>query len=310
MQHLKPKMDVTIGRMKLKNPVMTASGTFGYGIEYSDVVDLEKLGAIVVKGVSLHPWEGNPPPRLVETPSGLINSIGLQNPGVERFIAEYLPALRKYNTNIIVNVCGYKIDEYAEVAERLDTAKGVSGLELNVSCPNIHKGGACLGKSPANITRLVKAARKKTKLPLIVKLPPDIFNITKLARSAEDAGADALSLINTLPAMVIDVEKRMPVLGNVTGGLSGPAIHPVALKLVRDVAQVVHIPIIGMGGITNSQDALAFLIAGASAVAAGTACFINPGVLIEIIQGIERYLIRHKISSVKELTGTLRIPEK
>lgn len=310
MQYRKSKLDVTFAGIKLKNPVITASGTLGYGIEYSDVVDLEKLGAIVVKGVSLQPWQGNPPPRLVETHSGLVNSIGLQNPGVEQFISEYLPVLRKYNTKIIVNVCGHTINEYADVADRLNTAKGVSALELNVSCPNIHKGGVCLGKSPKTIASLVKAVRKRTRLPLIVKLPPDILNITTLARSAEDAGADGLSLINTLPAMVIDVERRVPVLGNVTGGLSGPAIHPVALKLVWEVARTVHIPIIGMGGINSAQDALAFLIAGATAIAVGTACFINPHAPLEIIRGIEDYLIRHNLFSVRKLIGTLHLPEK
>lgn len=310
MRYRKPKLDVTFAGIKLKNPVITASGTFGYGIEYSDIIDLNKLGAIVVKGVSLQPWQGNPPPRLVETHSGLVNSIGLQNPGVECFISKYLPALRKYNTKIIVNVCGHTINEYADVAERLNTAKGVSALELNVSCPNIHKGGACLGKNPKAIASLVKVVRNRTRLPLIVKLPPDILNITTLAKSAEDAGADALSLINTLPAMVIDVEKRAPVLGNVTGGLSGPAIHPVALKLVWEVARTVHIPIIGMGGINNAQDALAFLIAGATAIAVGTACFMNPYAPLEVIHGIEDYLIRHNLLSVRKLIGTLHLPEE
>jgi len=299
-------MSVKIGTLKLKNPVMTASGTFGYGGEYADYVDLNKLGAIVVKGLSLKPRAGNPPPRIMETPSGMLNAVGLQNIGVHIFIEEKLPILRKYDTNVIANIYGETYDEYKKVAQKLTSAKGVHALEVNISCPNVRKGGLSFGadlKSAAAVTRKVKEV---TDLPVIVKLTPNVTDITAIAAAVEKAGADAISLINTLTGMSVDIFTRRPHLKNVTGGLSGPAIKPVALRMVWQVLQKISIPVIGIGGIMNAEDALEFLILGTKAVQIGTANFINPQATIEIIGGIERYMELNGIKNISKLIGTFR----
>ncbi|HNQ19109.1 MAG TPA: dihydroorotate dehydrogenase [Smithellaceae bacterium] len=299
-------MSVKIGTLKLKNPVMTASGTFGYGGEYADYVDLNKLGAIVVKGLSLKPRAGNPPPRIMETPSGMLNAVGLQNIGVDTFIEEKLPILRKYDTNVIANIYGETYDEYKKVAQKLTSAKGVHALEVNISCPNVRKGGLSFGadlKSAAAVTRKVKEV---TDLPVIVKLTPNVTDITAIAAAVEKAGADAISLINTLTGMSVDIFTRRPHLKNVTGGLSGPAIKPVALRMVWQVLQKISIPVIGIGGIMNAEDALEFLILGTKAVQIGTANFINPQATIEIIGGIERYMELNGIKNISKLIGTFR----
>lgn len=302
-------MEVVVGGIRMKNPVMVASGTFGYGAEYADLVDINRLGAVVVKGISLEPCEGNPPPRLVEVTGGLVNAIGLQGPGVEKFIKEHMPFLRQFDVPVIVNIWGRTIKEYAEVAARFDGVQGVSGLELNISCPNIKEGGMAFGTDPKITGEVITSARKKTKLPLIPKLSPAVSDIAMFARVAEESGADAVSLINTLPAMVIDVETRRPVLANAVGGLSGPAIHPVAVKLVWEAAKVVNIPVIGMGGITGAGEALEFIIAGAAAVAVGTATFTDPMTALKVIDGIEDYLRKHGVGDVNELVGTIEIDE-
>lgn len=304
----KPDLTTQLGSLHLRNPVLVASGTFGLGSEYSKVVDLRKLGAVVVKGISLHPWEGNPPPRLVEVPSGLVNAIGLQNPGVDAFVRGHLPFLVGTGVPVIVNIWGRSEEEYAEVAARLDGVPGVSGIEINASCPNIREGGASFGTDAARLTRVVAAVRARTRLWIMPKLPPNVPRISDLARAAQDHGADAISLINSVPAMVIDVERRRPALGNVVGGLTGPAIHPVAVRLVWEAASAVSIPVVGMGGVTEAVHALELLIAGASAVAVGTAIFGEPTAPLRILQGITNYLQRHKIPRVSGLVGTLRMP--
>jgi len=289
----------------MKNPVMVASGTFGYGPEYADLVDLNRLGAIVVKGIS--PWatNGNPPPRTYETASGLINAIGLQNPGMEGFVREYMPFLRTYDVPVIVNIWGKTIEDYAAVAEHLDAVDGVAGLEVNVSCPNIKEGSGVFGSDPEMFKRVITAVREKTKLPVIPKLAPDIANIRTYAVAAETCGADAISLINSIPAMAVDVETRRPVLGNKTGGLSGPAIRPIAVKMVWEAARAVKIPVIGIGGISSARDALEFIIAGAHAVAIGTANFTQPSTAIEVVDGITEYLERHQIDQFNTLVGSM-----
>jgi len=299
-------MAVEIGSLKLKNPVMTASGTFGYGEEYADYVDLNRLGCIVVKGLSLKPRLGNPPPRIMETASGMINAVGLQNVGVDVFIEEKLPFLRRYDVAVIANIYGESTLEYAQVAKKLSQVQGIHALEINVSCPNVKKGGLSFGSDPkaaAEVTRRVKA---ETNLPVIVKLTPNVTDITVVAQAVEKAGADAVSLINTITGMSIDLQTRTPHLKNITGGLSGPAIKPVALRMVWQVAQKVSIPVIGIGGILKAEDALEFMIAGAKAVQIGTANFINPCATIEIIDGILRYLHDNKIKNIKDIVGTLR----
>jgi dihydroorotate dehydrogenase (NAD+) catalytic subunit len=298
---------VCLGALRLKNPVMVASGTFGYGPEYADLVDLNRLGAIVVKGISPEPVQGNPTPRTVEVSSGLINAIGLQNPGVLGFIDEYLPFLRRYDVPVIVNIWGRSIEDYVLVAERLGAVQGVAALEVNVSCPNIKEGSCTFGSNLDMFRRVITAVREATKLPLIPKLAPDLSNVRNFARAAEECGANAISLTNSLPAMAIDVETRRPKLGNVTGGLSGPAIRPVAVKLVWEAARSVKIPVIGMGGITCAADALEFIIAGASAVAVGTANFTNPLTALEVVDGIEAYLARHGLDRLAPLVGSLRV---
>lgn len=298
-----PDMAVNIGGIAMKNPVMTASGTFGYGPEYADVVDLNALGAIVVKGIRMDPCDGNPPPRMVEVPGGLVNAIGLQGPGVEGFINGYLPFLRQFSTPVIVNIWGKTLEEYGEVAAAFENVEGVAGIELNISCPNVKEGGIAFGTDLKMASRVIKLARQNTSLPLIPKLSPNVAAIGEFARAAQDAGADAVSLINTLPAMVIDTEQRRPVLSNVFGGLSGPGIHAFAVRQVWDAARAVNIPIIGMGGITDAAGAIAFLLAGARAVAVGTANFTDPSTAVSVIEGIEDYLTRHGFSDVGELTG-------
>ncbi|KAF0159734.1 MAG: dihydroorotate dehydrogenase (fumarate) [Syntrophaceae bacterium] len=299
-------MAVEIGTLKMKNPVMTASGTFGYGEEYADYVDLNQLGGIVVKGLSLKPRLGNPPPRIMETAGGMLNAVGLQNVGVDAFLEEKLPFLRQYNVAVIANIYGESTLEYSQVAKKLSQAEGVHALEVNVSCPNVKKGGLSFGSDPkaaAEVTRRVKA---ETHLPVIVKLTPNVTDIAAIAQSVEEAGADAVSLINTLTGMSIDLKTRTPHLKNITGGLSGPAIKPVALRMVWQVAQRVAIPVIGIGGIMTVEDALEFMIAGAKAVQIGTANFINPHATIDIIDGIRHYLQDNKIKNINDIVGTLR----
>ncbi len=299
-------MSVNLAGIRMKNPVMVASGTFGYGPEYAKLVDLNRLGAIVVKGISLTPAPGNATPRLLEVPGGLLNAIGLQNPGVEAFIKDYMPFLRSHDLAVIVNIWGKTLQDYAEVTACLDSVPGVHGIELNISCPNIKQGGLAFGSDPRAAHEVTALVRARTRLPLIPKLPPNSSDIRLLARAVVEAGADAVSLVNSFPAMAIDVERRAPILANTTGGMSGPAIHPMAVKLVWDVAQAISAPIIGIGGIASTKDALEFLIAGASAVAIGTANFTDPTTCLSIIEGIENYLLRHKFAEVRALTGTLK----
>ena len=300
-------LSVNIGGIRMRNPVMTASGTFGYGSEYEDFVDLNRLGAVVMKGVTSVPWPGNPMQRIMETPSGMLNAIGLQNVGVDGFITEKLPYLRDFDVPVIVNVCGKTVEEYLIVVEKLSGADGVAGVELNISCPNLDCGGMSFGVDATLAHQLVKAVRTRTHLPLLVKLSPNVTDITVIARAIEDAGADALSAINTLLGMAINAETRAPELANITGGLSGPAIKPVALRLVWEVYKSVSIPIVGMGGIINSTDALEFFIAGASAVAIGTANFVNPKASLEVIEGLCSYLEKTDIKSINELVGSLNV---
>ena len=306
----KPQMEVEIAGIKLKNPVMTASGTFGYGEEFSPFIDLDKLGAMVLKGITLKPKMGNPPPRVIETPSGMLNAIGLQNVGVEMLIKEKLPYLQRFNTPVIINISGDTIEEYVELARRLGEVseeKGIAGLEVNISCPNVKKGGMTWGTDAKATYKIISNIRKATSLPLIVKLTPNVTDIKTIAQAAEEAGADALSLINTLVGMAVDIDSRKPKLANVSGGLSGPAVKPVALWMVWQVFQTVNIPVIGIGGIIKVEDALEFIIAGARAIEIGTANFVNPKVTIEIIEGIEKYLIENNIRDINELVGSLKI---
>jgi dihydroorotate dehydrogenase (NAD+) catalytic subunit len=300
-----PGLSVAIGNMNLKNPVMTASGTFGYGEEYAPFIDLNRLGAVVVKGLSLEPRSGNPPPRIMETPSGMLNAIGLQNIGVRVFIDEKLPFLRKYDTAVIANIFGETVDEYRRVAEILGGTEGVSAVEVNISCPNVKKGGVAFGAVPELAAEVTRGVRGETDLPLIVKLTPNVTDIVEIAMAVEAAGADAVSLINTLTGMSVDIEKRRPHLANVTGGLSGPAIRPVALRMVWQAVRAVKVPVIGIGGIMTASDALEFLIAGATAVQVGTANFVDPTALLKILDGIGEYLVRHKMANITELIGSL-----
>jgi len=296
-------LSVTIGHLKLKNPVMTASGTFGYGEEYSEFVDLNKLGAIVVKGISLEPMDGNPPPRICETPCGMLNAIGLQNVGLKRFIKEKLPYLKNFDTPVIANILATTIQAYVRLSKALDDA-GIDGIELNVSCPNVKKGGITFGTDKKTLSRLISKVRQSVKKAvLITKLSPNVSNIQDLAKVAEDSGSEAISMINTIPGMAIDIETRRPRLANITGGLSGPAIKPIAVRMIWESYNKVKIPIIGMGGITDARDAIEFMLAGATAVAVGTANFINPHVAESIITGIEDYLKRKGIGDVKEIIG-------
>lgn len=299
----KSKLAVKIGGIAMKNPVATASGTFGFGSEYAPYIDLNQLGALVVKGITLQPRAGNPTPRLVETAAGVLNSIGLQNPGVERFIGELLPGLACFDLPVIVNIAGDTVQDYGRLAARLDRVSGVAGLEVNISCPNVKKGGMQFGSDPdmaAEVTRAVKAGTDKT---VIVKLSPNVTSIAAVAEKVARAGADALSMINTLLGMAIDVKSRRPVLGNVLGGLSGPAVKPVAVRAVWQVYRETGLPIIGMGGIITAEDAIEFILAGATAIAVGTANFVNPQATMDVLAGIKRYIIENDVQDINELVG-------
>lgn len=295
--------EVKIGKLRMQNPVTVASGTFGYGVEYARLLDLNQLGAVVVKGIRLEPVTGNPTPRTVEVTSGMLNAIGLQGPGVDGFIEKYWPFLKGLRVPTIINIWGATVEEYGEVARRLDDLGGVGALELNVSCPNIKEGGSHFGTDVGLLARVVAACRKATTLPLITKMSPNVPSIRPYARAAEDAGSDALSITNSFPAMAIDIEARRPKLGNVTGGLTGPCIKPMALKLVWEAATAVRIPIIGMGGIQDAVDAIEFMMAGATAVAVGTANFYEPQTALRVIAGIGEFMARHGIQDVRELVG-------
>jgi len=298
-------LSVQIGSLILKNPLIAASGCFGYGVEYADVVDLASLGGVAVKGLFLTEREGHPPPRVVETPAGMLNAIGLQGIGVHRFVDEKLPELRARNATVIVNVCGTTLDEYVEVTRILSDADGVGAIELNISCPNIKEGGIQFGCSLAGTFDVVGAVRKVTRLPIVPKLTPNVTDVASFARAAEEAGADAVSLVNTFLAMAIDVETRKPKLSNVMGGLSGPAIRPIAVRMVYECRQRIGIPIIGMGGIADARDVIEFIVAGASAVQVGTANFVDPLIWPKLLDGLQDYFRRHRIERVAELVGTV-----
>ena len=301
-----PDLRVRIGPLSLKNPVLTASGTFGYGREFSPLMDLNQLGGIVVKGLSLNPREGNPPPRIVETPCGMLNAIGLANVGLEGFLKHKLPWLKTLDTSVIVNIYGHSVAEYRAVAAGLRGADGIAAIEVNISCPNVKEGGMAFGTDPEMSARVTAAVVKEADRPVIVKLSPNVTDIRKIARAVEDAGADALTLINTLTGMAIDIERRVPRLANVSGGLSGPAIRPVAVYMVRQAVKAVRIPVIGVGGIMDYRDALEFLIAGARAVQVGTANFVHPRTALHIIEGLRTFCRDHGASGIREIIGTLR----
>ena len=297
---------VNLAGVELKNPVMVASGTFGSGAEYSEFVDLNRLGAVVTKGVASVPWPGNPAPRIAETASGMLNAIGLQNPGIDLFSKRDLPFLEKYDTKVIVNVCGHSTEEYLDVVERLADEPRVDMLEINISCPNVKEGGIAFGQDPKAVEAITKAVKAKAKQPIIMKLSPNVTDITVMAKAAEAGGADCLSLINTLTGMKIDIERQTFAIANKTGGLSGPAVKPVAVRMVYQVANAVKIPIIGMGGIASAEDAIEFLLAGATAVAVGAHNFIDPSALKVIADGISEYMQKHNIEDVNELVGALQ----
>lgn len=299
------KTAVTLAGVELKNPVMTASGTFGSGAEYSEFIDLNKLGAVVTKGVANVPWPGNPTPRVAETASGMLNAIGLQNPGIDVFCERDIPFLNKYDTKIIVNVCGKSTEDYCEVVERLGN-EPVDLLEINVSCPNVKEGGIAFGQDPKALEAITKEVKKYAKQPIIMKLSPNVTDITEMAKAAEAGGADILSLINTLTGMKIDIYKKTFALANKTGGMSGPAVKPVAVRMVYQVAQAVKLPIIGMGGISTAEDALEFILAGASAVSVGTANFFNPYAAEEVVRGIEDYMKSQKTEDICQLIGAVK----
>lgn len=298
------KLDVEIGGLRLKNPVMVASGTFGFGKEYSEYIDLSKLGAIMVKGLTVKPREGNPPPRIYETPSGILNSVGLQNPGIDGFIKGELPFLKKYDVAVIANIAGESVEEFAYMAKKLDI-DGVHAIEVNVSCPNVKEGGMAFGVKTECIYDITKAVKKSTNKPVIVKLTPNVGDIAICAKAAEDGGADAISLINTITGMVIDTNTRKPVFKNIYAGLSGPAVKPIALKLVYEAVKSVTIPVIGMGGISSASDAIEFMIAGAKAIAVGTYNFVDPYCTMKIIEGIKEYMKLNNIDNINDLIGSL-----
>ena len=297
---------VNLAGVELKNPVMVASGTFGSGAEYSEFVDLNRLGAVVTKGVASVPWPGNPAPRIAETASGMLNAIGLQNPGIDLFSQRDLPFLEKFDTKVIVNVCGHSTEEYLDVVERLADEPRVDMLEINISCPNVKEGGIAFGQDPKAVEAITKAVKAKAKQPIIMKLSPNVTDITVMAKAAEAGGADCLSLINTLTGMKIDIERQTFAIANKTGGLSGPAVKPVAVRMVYQVANAVKIPIIGMGGICTAEDAMEFILAGATAVSIGTANFTNPYTTVEVIDGIEAYMRRHGVEDINELIGLVK----
>ena len=297
---------VNLAGVELKNPVMVASGTFGSGAEYSEFVDLNRLGAVVTKGVASVPWPGNPAPRIAETASGMLNAIGLQNPGIDLFSKRDLPFLEKFDTKVIVNVCGHSTEEYMDVVERLADEPRVDMLEINISCPNVKEGGIAFGQDPKAVEAITKAVKAKAKQPIIMKLSPNVTDITVMAKAAEAGGADCLSLINTLTGMKIDIERQTFAIANKTGGLSGPAVKPVAVRMVYQVANAVKIPIIGMGGICTAEDAMEFILAGATAVSIGTANFTNPYTTVEVIDGIEAYMRRHGVEDINELIGLVK----
>lgn len=301
-------LEVELGPLRLKNPVTTASGTFGYGEEYSRYVDLSRLGAISVKGLSIKPKAGNPPPRICETPSGMLNAIGLQNVGVDEFIHKKLPFLAKYDIKVIANIFGNTVSEYEAVASRLDRADGVHAIEVNISCPNVKKGGMAFGTDLGSTYEVLKAVRGATRLPVIAKLSPNVTDVVPFAEQAAKAGVDALSLINTLLGMSIDIRTRRPKLGNVTGGLSGPAIRPVAVRIVWQVHRAVGLPIIGMGGIMTADDAIEFMLAGATAVSIGTANFVDPETPVKVVEGVKKYLLDNKIDDIRSIIGKVEIP--
>ena len=297
---------VNLAGVELKNPVMVASGTFGSGAEYSEFVDLNRLGAVVTKGVASVPWPGNPAPRIAETASGMLNAIGLQNPGIDLFSKRDLPFLEKFDTKVIVNVCGHSTEEYLDVVERLADEPRVDMLEINISCPNVKEGGIAFGQDPKAVEAITKAVKAKAKQPIIMKLSPNVTDITVMAKAAEAGGADCLSLINTLTGMKIDIERQTFAIANKTGGLSGPAVKPVAVRMVYQVANAVKIPIIGMCGICTAEDAMEFILAGATAVSIGTANFTNPYTTVEVIDGIEAYMRRHGVEDINELIGLVK----
>jgi len=301
------QLNTKIGSLELKNPVMTASGTFGYGTEYADFMDISRIGGIIVKGTTLAPRQGNPYPRMAETPSGMLNAVGLQNKGVDYFVDHIYPEVRKIGTAIIVNVSGSCIDDYVQTAGIINTLDDIPAIELNISCPNVKQGGMAFGVNPESAAQVVGAVRKAYDKTLIVKLSPNVTDITEIARAVEGAGADSVSLINTMLGMAIDAEKRRPILSTVTGGMSGPAVKPVALRMVWQTAKAVKIPVIGLGGICSATDAVEFLLAGASAIQIGTANFIDPSVSGKVVDGIAAYLERHNYSSVKDIIGALQV---
>ena len=304
---MKPNLSVNVAGMALRNPIMTASGTFGYGEEFSQYVNLNTLGGIVTKGLSLRPRAGNPTPRIVETPGGMLNAIGLQNVGIDAFIEKKLPFLRTVDTLCVANFFGDTVDEYAEMARRLNELPEVAALEMNISCPNVKQGGIVFGSDPACAAGVVAACRAATSKPLIVKLSPNVTDVVAMAKACADAGADALSLINTLIGMAIDINTRRPVLANVTGGLSGPAIKPVVLRMVLQVARAVKLPIIGIGGIMSATDVIEFMLAGASAVQIGTASFITPGIAEQIVQDLQAWMVANKVQDINSLIGALEL---
>ena len=297
----------SIGKLELANPVMTASGTFGYGTEFADFVDLDRLGGVIVKGTTLHHREGNPYPRMAETPAGMLNAVGLQNKGVDYFCEKIYPTIKDYKTNMIVNVSGSAIEDYVATAERINALENIPAIELNISCPNVKQGGMAFGVTAKGAAEVVSAVRKVYDKTLIVKLSPNVTDITEIARAAEASGADSVSLINTLLGMAIDAERRRPVLSTVTGGMSGPAVKPIALRMVWQVAKAVSIPVVGLGGISNGTDAIEFMLAGASAIEVGTANFIDPAVTGKIVDEINAYLDRHGFSSVRDIIGALEL---
>ena len=300
-------LKVSIGELKLKNPVLTASGTFGYGEEFADFIDLTRLGGFIVKGTTLHPREGNPYPRMAETPHGMLNAVGLQNKGVHYFVEHIYPRLKDIDTNVIVNVSGSSVEDYSETAAIINELDNIPAIELNISCPNVKHGGMTFGVHPEAAAEVVSAVRKAYHKTLIVKLTPNVTDITEIAKAVEGAGADSVSLINTMLGMAIDAERRKPLLSTVTGGLSGPCVKPVALRMVWQVAKAVKVPVVGLGGIMNATDAIEFLLAGATAIEIGTANFVDPAITVKVVDGINEYLDRHGFKSVKDIIGALEV---